>query len=201
MADETLFKVEHLPSGMSLYSKPNNDNGPASADNASMTEITRSELRDTLSAIEERMDKRIDRLAEESIRSTEEYRREIALRDEAFKREQALRDEAFKREQAVRDKAMDERFSSFLSVQAERDARVNQQFESITRDIDRLGSIKANVWGAMATTIIILLAVGALALTAFQAGSVKPPTAIESATTTSQSAPALRKPPAATAAE
>lgn len=184
---DRIFKTEHLPSGMTLYSSPpddaipiiriKSDSGWEEGDNTVMNEITRQELRDTLSAIEERMDRRIDRMADDARRGTDEYRRELELRDEALQREQAMREEAFKREQAVRDKAMDERFSSFLSIQAERDSQVKQQFEKITRDIDRLGSIKANVWGAMVTTIIILLAFATLALTAFQAGGIRQPAA------------------------
>lgn len=90
----------------------------------------------------------------------------------------------------------------FLSAQQERDKRLDEQleasrrdsdqrFQTILRDIDRLGSIKANVWGSMVTTIIILVAVGALALTSFQAGAVKQPGPVESI----EAAPATPAPP------
>jgi len=72
----------------------------------------------------------------------------------------------FLAEQRERDKRLDERLE-----QGCRES--DQRFQAVIRDIDRLGSLKANIWGAMATTIIILVAIGALGLTAFQAGAVK----------------------------
>lgn len=73
----------------------------------------------------------------------------------------------FLAEQRERDKRLDERLE-----EGRRES--DQRFQAVIRDIDRLGNLKANIWGAMATTIVILLAVGALALTSFQAGAVKP---------------------------
>lgn len=160
-------------------SRTPDDTQPGLSNTQGMNDITRQELRETLSDIEMRMDKRIDRMERETDRRSDEFRREISLRDEAFIREQA-----------IRDTALDERFHSFLSAQEERDKRLTQQFEVISREVERLGSIKANVWGAMATSIIILLAVGALSLTAFQAGSAN-----QSASEALHSAPALQSPP------
>lgn len=133
------------------------------------------------------------------------YRHELSLRDEQIRRELDLRQESFRAEQAARDKALDDKFSGFFAAQAERDKRLDgelevyrresrQIFQTLTRDIDRLGSIKANIWGAMVTTIVILVAVGALALTAFQAGAVKQPLSVEAAQPTDSAAPALAAP-------
>lgn len=90
----------------------------------------------------------------------------------------------------------------FLSAQQERDKRIDEQlaasrresdqrFQAAARDIDRLGNLKANIWGAMITTIVILVAVGALALTSFQAGAVKQPALTEPV----QAPPAAPTPP------
>jgi hypothetical protein len=101
--------------------------------------------------------------------------------------------------------SIEAKIDGFLSAQAERDKRLDgeleasrresrQIFQTLSRDIDRLGSIKANIWGAMVTTIVILVAVGALALTAFQAGAVKQPLSVEAAQPTDSAAPALAAP-------
>lgn len=61
-----------------------------------MTDITRDELRDTLSAIEERMDKRIERIEKNTDQRSEDLRREIGLRDEALQRDTAALRELLK---------------------------------------------------------------------------------------------------------
>lgn len=77
--------------------------------------------------------------------------------------------------------SIESKFDAFLAAQAERDIRSEQlvaerekrsdeRFQLMIRDIDRIGNVKANVWGAMVTTIIILVAIGAFGLTAFQSG-------------------------------
>lgn len=61
-----------------------------------MNDFTRKELSDTLAAVEKRMDKRIDRMAEESTRLAAEFRREMELRDQATQREAAARRDELK---------------------------------------------------------------------------------------------------------
>lgn len=110
---------------------------------AHMSERTPSTGTELLSALEERMDKRIERMAQES-------RHELALRDEQIRREQDLRQESFRAEQAARDQAAEaryarfeatltEKFSGFLAAQAERDKAFEKlaeaRFERIEKDI------------------------------------------------------------------
>ncbi|WP_277963870.1 hypothetical protein [Pseudomonas sp. RIT-To-2] len=110
-----------------------------------MNDITRGELSETLSAIEERMDKRIDRMEKDGERRTDDYRKELALRDEQLRRELDLRQESFRMEQAARDAALSEKFSGFLAAQAERDKALEKisesRFERIEKDVS---SIKAD---------------------------------------------------------
>lgn len=124
-----------------------------------MNDITREELSQHLSAIEDRMDKRVDRMRDETDR-----------RSDTFIRELELRDEAFRREQAIREKALDDRYASFLIAQAERDKRLDESVSAIRTEIGRLGSIKLNVWGAMLTAVGIGIAIAALATTFYQTG-------------------------------
>lgn len=121
------------------------DNKPLTSDTQAMNEITREELKDTLSAIEERMDKRIDRMERDGERRTDEYRKELALRDDQLRREIDLRQESFRIEQAARDAALAEKFSGFLAAQAERDTALekisNSRLDRIEKDVS---SIKAD---------------------------------------------------------
>lgn len=113
--------------------------------NQDMNDITRAELSSTLSAIEDRMDKRVERMERESEKRTGEYKAEIALRDEQIRRELELRQESFRYEQAARELALNEKFSGFLAAQAERDKALEKisesRFERIEKDI---GSIKTD---------------------------------------------------------
>lgn len=121
------------------------DNKPLTGDTQAMNEITREELKDTLSAIEERMDKRIDRMEKDGERRTDDYRKELALRDDQLRREMDLRQESFRIEQAARDAALAERFSGFLVAQGERDRALenisNSRLDRIEKDVS---SIKAD---------------------------------------------------------
>lgn len=149
-----IFRDEHLPS---TYSK--RDIEPSTADTQPMNDITRDELSSTLSAIEERMDKRMDRADQQAQQRAQDVKAELALRDASFRSEQALR-----------DKAADERFQSFLLIQAERDKRLDESISGIRDDISRLGSLKLSIWGAMFTGLAITLTVIGLAVTTYQAG-------------------------------
>ncbi|KIH81658.1 hypothetical protein UCMB321_4588 [Pseudomonas batumici] len=145
-------------------------------DTGPMTDITRDELTSTLSAIEERMDKRVERMERETDRRADEFRKEIGLRDETIRRELDLRRESFLAEQAIRDKAWDEKFSGFLAAQSERDKRLDESVANIRDDISHLGSLKLNIWGAMLTAVGIGIAVAALSVTFYQTGKVDKPT-------------------------
>lgn len=109
-------------------------------------QITRQELLATLSAIEERMDRRVVHMEQAEQRRAEDYRHELSLRDDQLRRELDLRQESFRAEQASRDAALAEKFSGFLSAQAERDKALEKiseaRFERIEKDIT---SIKSDV--------------------------------------------------------
>ncbi|WP_143498955.1 hypothetical protein [Pseudomonas sp. Irchel 3A18] len=121
------------------------DNATKQSDTGAMNDITREELRSTLSAIEERMDKRIDRMEHDAEKRVLDYKSELELRDEQVRREVDLRQESFRFEQAARDAALSEKFSGFLAAQAERDKaweKISEaRFERIEKDVS---SIKAD---------------------------------------------------------
>jgi hypothetical protein len=121
------------------------DNFSLRPDNHSMNDMTREELSSTLSALEERMDKRIERMERDGERRSDDYRKELALRDDQLRRELDLRQESFRLEQAARDAALSERFSGFLAAQAERDKAWEKISESRLERIEKdVGSIKAD---------------------------------------------------------
>lgn len=144
--------------------------------NRGMNDMTRDELAASLSAIEDRMDKRADRMEKETDRRSDEFRKEIALRDDTIRRELDLRRESFLAEQAIRDKAWEEKFSGFLATQSERDKRLDESIGGIRSDITKLGSLKLNIWGAMLTAVGIGIAVAALSVTFYQTGKADKPT-------------------------
>lgn len=127
-----------------------------SVNNGHMNDITRHELDAKLEAIEARMDARVASI-EGGVSS---------IRAEM---------QGFLAAQAERDRRFEER------LEANRREH-GQRFETLAVDINRLGNIKVNIWSAMVTTIIVLVAIGALALTAFQAGTVKPTPAANTST-------------------
>lgn len=110
-----------------------------------MTEITRTELATTLSVIEERMDRRVERMEKDAERRSAEFSSLISLRDDQLRRELDLRQESFRAEQASRDLALNEKFSGFLSAQSERDKALEKisdaRFDRIEKDVS---SIKAD---------------------------------------------------------
>ncbi|WP_210713301.1 hypothetical protein [Pseudomonas sp. MWU349] len=71
-----------------------------------MNDITREELSSTLSAIEERMDKRIERMENDSVQRSEDLRREMRLRERSARRESIAMKEALQAHIASNDKAV-----------------------------------------------------------------------------------------------
>lgn len=159
----------HSSSGVAL------DDPDFLSDARTMTDMTREELSSTLSALEERMDKRVERIEKETDRRSEEFRKEISLRDDTIRRELDLRRESFLAEQAIRDQAWEAKFSGFLSTQAERDKRLDESVSGIRADLTRLGSLKLNIWGAMLTAVGVGLAVAALSVSFYQTGKADKP--------------------------
>ncbi|AGN82859.1 hypothetical protein N5K35_26160 [Pseudomonas sp. GD03651] len=70
----------------------------------------------------------------------------------------------------ARVEAISSKIDGFLAAQVERDKRMDESIASVRRDIDRLGSLKLNIWGAMATALTIGLAITALSVTFYQTG-------------------------------
>lgn len=87
------------------------DNRPSKSDTQSMTDITREELRSTLSAIEDRMDKRIDRMETTEEKRSESYRREQEARDRLY----TERFEAMHKRLEDRDLVIDSKLDSVAS--------------------------------------------------------------------------------------
>ncbi|WGK60540.1 hypothetical protein QAO71_10590 [Halopseudomonas sp. SMJS2] len=159
-AEAGIIEPEEMSFGQSYKNDKFKGDFPAEeVDTEAMNDITREELRSTLSAIEERMEKRIDRLAEESGRHANDYRRELTLRDEAFRREQELRDSAW-----------DGRISGFLAAQEERDRTVALLMEQSKDAVQRAeattataastaASVKSNYWAAVAVQLLSVAAI------------------------------------------
>lgn len=90
----------------------------------------------------------------------------------------------------ARVEAISSKIDGFLAAQAERDRRLDDSIAGVRRDIDRLGSLKLNIWGAMVTAVTVGIAITALSLTFYQTGKA------ESSSSTTAT-PAMSAPPAA----
>ncbi len=90
----------------------------------------------------------------------------------------------------ARVEAISSKIDGFLAAQAERDRRLDDSIAGVRRDIDRLGSLKLNIWGAMVTAVTVGIAITALSLTFYQTG--------KSENSSNQTAaPAISQPPVA----
>lgn len=145
------------------------DKASLRGDDPEMNDITRDELSKTLSAIEERMDARVERIERDTDRRAQDVRREIDLRDAALRTEQALRDQS-----------LENRLNGFLAAQAdrdkaqlERDKRYENLAERITKAAEgaeaaakQAATVKSNYWAAV---VVQLLAVVAIVVSAYLA--------------------------------
>jgi hypothetical protein len=187
MASERIFTDLHLPGGLRLATNPSNTEEENSVLDKLFSELADvSGERDIMLQMLDIQEKQIEALKEKSARAaddkppserdtsrmknSDDYRHELHLRDEQLRREIEMRQDSSRSEQALRDKAWDDRYAGFLVAQAERDKRLDDSIEGIRGDLSKLGSLKANIWGAMATAIGIILAVAALSLTFYQTG-------------------------------
>ncbi len=93
-----------------------------------MTEITRNEMKDTLSAIENRMDKRIDRMEQAELQ-----RHEWAAREH----------EAYRREQEARDRLYSERFEATNRLMDAKLDAINASFKQVSSKVDGFSSTLA----------------------------------------------------------
>ncbi|MFS1292061.1 hypothetical protein ACLRDI_30575 [Pseudomonas piscis] len=143
-------------------------------DTQTMNEITRTELSSTLSAIEERMDKRIDRMESEAEKRAQGFKAELSLRDDQIRRELDLRQESFRAEQAARDAALNEKFAGFLAAQTERDKawekisearfdRIEKDVSSIKADTKKVSDDVSGIRVTMAKYLGAAVVIGAIA--------------------------------------
>lgn len=176
--DGRLFGEIHLPK--TRYVK--DDRATPESHTGPMNDITREELAKTLSAIEERMDKRIDRMEYDAEKRVLDYKNELALRDEQVRREVDLRQESFRFEQAARDAALSEKFSGFLAAQAERDKawekisearfeRIEKDVSSIKTDTKKVSDDVNGIKVTMAKYLGAAVVIGALASAALGAAA------------------------------
>ncbi|MAB24947.1 MAG: hypothetical protein CMK78_11450 [Pseudomonadales bacterium] len=86
--------------------------------------------------------------------------------------------------------SIESKMDAFIAAQSERDKRMDERYATISGNIDRLGSIKSNVWGAMATAVLIMLAVAAISFAAFQSGVAERAASSEVKITVPAAAPA-----------
>lgn len=159
-----------------------NDSSLQQGDTERMNDITREELSLNLSAIEERMDKRIERMEYDAEKRVLDYRSELALRDEQLRRELDLRQESFRFEQTARDAALSEKFAGFLAAQAERDKslerisearfdRIEKDVSSIKSDTKRVSDDVNGIKVTMAKYLGAAVVIGALASAALGAAA------------------------------
>ncbi len=100
--DGRLFGEVHLPK--TRYVK--DDRATPESHTGQMTDITREELATTLSAIEERMDKRVERMEQDTVRRSDDLRREMRLRERSARRESIATKEALRAHIESNDKAV-----------------------------------------------------------------------------------------------
>ncbi|MCU7240383.1 hypothetical protein [Pseudomonas peradeniyensis] len=110
----------------SLYSRPTapqslpTDNDKAGSHTVAMNDITREELRSTLSEIENRMDRRFERLEQAEERRAEAWRRE---------------QDAYRHEQSMRDRLYSERFEATSRRLEDRDKVIDAKLDAITSSV------------------------------------------------------------------
>ncbi|RMO70554.1 hypothetical protein [Pseudomonas syringae group genomosp. 3] len=109
-----------------------------------MTEITRNEMKDTLSAIENRMDKRIDRMEQAELQ-----RREWAARDRLY----SERFEATNRRLEDRESVMDAKLDAF-------NASIKQVSSTIAGFSTTLPELLKEVKSSNRNTVLAILAIG-----------------------------------------
>lgn len=116
-----VFTPSHLPKQKTQYTRA--DIGKAKVDTDPMTEITREELNTTLSAIESRMDKRIDRMEQADVQRAESWRRE---------------QDAYRKEQESRDRLYAERFEATSKRLEDRDKVIDSKLDAMTGSVLRM---------------------------------------------------------------
>lgn len=65
------------------------------------------------------------------------------------------------------------KIDGFLIGQTERDKRLDDSIAGVRRDIDRLRSLKLNIWGAMLSAVALGITVAALSVTFYQTGKAE----------------------------
>ncbi|KAF6686940.1 hypothetical protein HFD98_25500 [Pseudomonas sp. EKM23D] len=127
------------------------DSKPRKSDTAEMNDITREELGATLSAIEERMDRRVDRMEQSEDRRADAYRREQEARDTMY----TERFMAMHKRLEDRDTVIDSKLDTMNSSLIRMTASVND-FEK--RLDDKLTEVKSSNRSARWATLAIAAA-------------------------------------------
>jgi hypothetical protein len=73
----------------------------------------------------------------------------------------------------ARVEAISSKIEGFLGAQAERDKRLDESLAAVRRDIDKLGSLKLNIWGAMLTAVGLGVAITSLSISFYQTGKAE----------------------------
>lgn len=119
------FNVRPITSGIE-YDRPANERDAPSKKRHTdpMNDITRDELSKTLSAIEERMDKRVERMEQSEERRAESWRRE---------------QDAYRKEQETRDKLYAERFEATSRRLEDRDKVIDSKLDGMNASLLSMG--------------------------------------------------------------
>lgn len=103
--EKRIFNDDHLPKPPRIIKS---DSYTQKIDDERMTDHPPAEMKSAFSDIENRMDKRIDRIEKAVEGSSESFRHELALRDAALHREMNLKEKSFRREHNLYAKALDD---------------------------------------------------------------------------------------------
>ncbi|WP_245222426.1 hypothetical protein [Pseudomonas moraviensis] len=130
-----------------------NDKQQAVGDTHLMNDITREELSNTLSAIEERMDRRVERMEQSDGRRADAYRREQEARDKLY----AERFEATSRRLEDRDKVID----SKLDAMNESVLRMTEKVDGFSDHLDtKVAEVKTSNRNTILAILGIVVSVG-----------------------------------------
>lgn len=150
MATFTDLDMDAISRSIDAFHK-NRDNASKPTDTAPMNEITREELRDTLSDIEARMDRRIDRMEAAEDRRSDAYRREQESRDLLYvERFEAMHKRLEDRDMVI-DSKLDAMQASVLGM--------TRSVDGFERQLDdKLGEVKSSNRNARWATLAIAAA-------------------------------------------
>lgn len=144
-----LFTNTHLPTNKS-FSKT--DTGRGRVDTEHMSEMKRTDLTEALSALEERMDKRIERMEKSEDRRADAYRREQEARDNLY----TERFEATNRRLEDRDKVIDSKLDAMNSSIRDMSSKVDGFKEHLDSKVDEVKNSNRNTgWAVLGIVVSV----------------------------------------------